>query len=343
MSYDDTPDDPGVESRHRNLPSGSPSNADLPLKSNGTLRSDAGAQPRNRRARVVHLPQPTHLPTEAAAEAEKVTASVSEGPFLYQGWAEGDIAEELLTPETFYWWKARDAMAERGLLPDIPMIYPSGARRHQTAPSSAANKRTLRWEDLSLGVRWIIILRLSEKRPFSVVIIWQLDLSKHQVHDFVTSYVNSCDQWNAFEHSVADRVKAFGGHSAQQDMLFAKWIHDHSPLMPHDRITREDAEMGLLFLSERGIVNHNVDLQAWVNEKEPKDFAHIQIDLPTLKDCMDYRLLRRVAVARLLDSGAVESAIIQQGRDKRSNECNARRGNVMLNDAFLGKLQQAVP
>lgn len=309
----------------------------------GILGSDAGAQPQNRRARVAHLPQPTLPPTAAAAAAETVETSAEEIPFLYQGWSEGEIAEELLTPETFYWWKARDAMAERGLLPDIPMIYPSGARQHQTAPSATADKRTLRWEDLSLGVRWIILLRLSEKRPFSVVIIWQLDLSKQQVHDFVTSYVNFCDQWNAFEHSVADRVKAFGGHSEQQDMLFAEWIHDHRPLMPHDRITQDDVQMGLLFLSERGIVNHNVDLQAWVDEKEPKDFARIQIDLPTLKDCMDYRLLRRVAVARLVNPEVIENAIIQQGREKRHNECNAHRSGVMINDAFLGTLQQVVP
>lgn len=371
MSYDDTPD---VVFNSRdglpeasgifqdldvyNAPSGSPSEADLPLTSDGKVTRNipsfhgndsangvvgtmgSVAQPQNRRARVAHLPQPTPPPAVAAATVEE---SASDIPFLYQGWSEGEIAEELLTPETFYWWKARDAMAERGLLPDIPIIYPSGARQHQTAPSSAADKRTLRWEDLSLGVRWLIILRLSEQRPFSAVIIWQLDLSKQQVHDFVTSYVNFCDQWNAFEHSVADRVKAFGGHSEQQDMLCADWIHDHRPLMPHDRITQDDVEMGLLFLSERGIVNHNVDLQAWVDEKEPKDFARIQIDLPTLKDCMDYRLLRRVAVARLVDPDVILDAIVQQRMDKRRNECNVRGRGVMLNDAFLGVLQQVVP
>lgn len=372
MSYDDTPDvvfnsqGDGLPEAFGmfldldvyNAPSGSSSEADLPLKSDGKLTNDppyfhsndsangvvgtlhSDTQPQNRRARVAHLPQPTPPPTVAAATVEE---SASDVPFLYQGWSEGEIAEELLTPETFYWWKARDAMAERGLLPDIPMIYPSGARQHQTAPSPAADKRTLRWEDLSLGVRWLIILRLSEQRPFSAVIIWQLDLSKQQVHDFVTSYVNFCDQWNAFEHSVADRVKAFGGHSEQQDMLCADWIHDHRPLMPHDRITQDDVEMGLLFLSERGIVNHNVDLQAWVDEKEPKDFARIQIDLPTLKDCMDYRLLRRVAVARLVDPDVILDAIVQQRMDKRRNDCNVRGRGVMLNDAFLGVLQQVVP
>ncbi|KAL7957439.1 hypothetical protein V8C34DRAFT_314842 [Trichoderma compactum] len=364
MSYDDTPDvmfnsqgdgfpeasgifqDADVESRHHNLPSGSPSEADLPLKSDGKLTTDAPSFHSNDsadgRSRVVHLPQPANPPTAAAATVE---TSTSESPFLYQGWSEGEIAEELLTPETFYWWKARDAMAERGLLPDIPMIYPSGARQHQTAPSAAADRRTLRWEDLSLGVRWIILLRLSEQRPFSVVIIWQLDLSKHQVHDFVTSYVNFCDQWNAFEHSVADRVKAFGGHCEQQDMLLAEWIHDHRPLMPHDRITQDDVQMGLLFLSERGIINHNVDLQAWFDEKEPKDFARIQIDLPTLKDCMDYRLLRRVAVARLVNPDVIEDAIMQQGRDKRHNECNARRGGEgepVSDDGELSPEAQAV-
>ncbi|KAL7910504.1 hypothetical protein GGI35DRAFT_448973 [Trichoderma velutinum] len=58
---------------------------------------------------------------------------------------------------------------------------------------------------------------------------------------------------------------------------------------------------------------------------------------------MDYRLLRRVAVARLLDPDEIEDVIIQQGRDKRYNECNAHRGIVMQNDAFLGLFQRVVP
>ncbi|KAL7929377.1 hypothetical protein V8C35DRAFT_325223 [Trichoderma chlorosporum] len=336
--------DLGVELRYFDLPFGNPSlergsgdEADLPLRPDGTLGPDAGTRPRSRRARVAHLPQPAQ-PIAVAAEMD--AASTSKAPFLYEGWTERDIAEELLTPETFYWWKARDALAERGMLPDVPKIYPSNMRQHQTPWTPVTNKRTLRWEDLSLGVRWLIILRLSEQRPFTTVIIWQLDLSKHQVHEFVTSYINFCDQWNAFEHSVADRVKAFGGCGEQQDMLLVNWIHEHRPLMPHDRITKADADMGLVFLHERGIVNHNVDLQEWVDEQDPKGFARIRIDLPTLRDCMDYRLLRRVAVARLLHPSEVEEVIREQGRDKCRNDYNTHKGNPLKNNAFLGTIHQ---
>jgi hypothetical protein len=58
---------------------------------------------------------------------------------------------------------------------------------------------------------------------------------------------------------------------------------------------------------------------------------------------MDYRLLRRVAVARLVDPDVILDAIVQQRMEKRRNECNFRGRGVMLNDAFLGVLQQVVP
>lgn len=301
---------------------------------------DTGTQGRNRKARVAHLPQPAH--PHAAVEVA-VAAAALDLPPLYPNWTEQDIAEELLTPETFQWWKTREALAARGLLPDIPQIYPSGTQKQQTVPTFATDKENLEWEDLSLGVRWIILLRLSEQHSFAAVVVSQLKLSQHQVHEFVTSYINFCDQWNAFENTVVQRSMALGGYAEQRDRLLINWLHEKRPQLPYDRITDEHVQMGLRFLRERGIVDHNVDLQEWADEKDTKDFAHIRIEIPLMRDCMDHRLLRRAAAAKLLSVREIEEAIRQHGRDNRRNEYKAHIGNSMTNDAFLGALQAVVP
>ncbi|KAH6605439.1 hypothetical protein Trco_007146 [Trichoderma cornu-damae] len=356
MSYDGTPDavfNPGGESlpsaselfkeleleRGYSLPYGNPR-----FEHSATGGSDGGetaqsfgretgvfyqsdAQGRAHRARVAHLPQP-------AQKAE-------EFPPLYPNSTERDIAEELLAPETFDWWKARNDLADKGRLPDIPRIYHRGVQRKQTA--SAANKAKLEWEDLSLGIRWIILLRLSEKHSFGIAVVSQLKLHKHQVHDFISSYINFCDQWNAFENTVFQRSLALKGCGETRDRLLINWLHEKRPQLPTDRITTEDIHMGLRFLDERGVFDHNVDFQEWMNEKDTKDFAQLKIDGPIMRDCMDHRLLRRAAAAKLLPLQEIEDAVRQHGRENRRSGHGAHVRNVMINDALLGTLQDIVP
>ncbi|KAM0263011.1 hypothetical protein ACHAQJ_001389 [Trichoderma viride] len=295
-----------------------------------TFEGDA-TQGQTRRARVAHLPQPA-----CAAIEEHL-------PPLFLDSTEQDVAEELLTPDTFDWWKTRDVMASKGLLPTIPQIYYCGVQGGRPNTSLATNKAKLEWEDLSLGVRWLILLRLSEKQSFGIVVITQLKLLKSQVHDFVTTYINYCDQWNAFEQTVFQRSLALKGYSEARDRLLVSWVHEKRPQLPIDRITNEDVQMGLRFLSERGVVHHNINFQEWVNQKDTKDFAHLKIDGPIMRDCMDHRLLRRAAAAKLLPIQDIEEKVRQHGRDNHGNEHNAHIRNVMANDAFLGMLHGIVP
>ncbi|RFU77077.1 hypothetical protein TARUN_5161 [Trichoderma arundinaceum] len=285
-----------------------------------------------RKARVAHLPQPAH------AEEEENPL-----PPLFSDSKDGDIAEELLTPESFEWWKTRDDLASKGLLPDIPKIYHCGVQRRQVNVLFAPNKTNVEWEDLSLGVRWIILLRLSEKQSFGIVVVSRLKLLKSQVHDFITSYINYCDQWNAFEKTVFQRSLALRGYGDTPDRLLINWLHEKRPQLPTDRLTDDDVQMGLRFLQERGVVDHNIDFQEWMNEEDTKDFAHLKIDGHIMRDCMDHRLLRRATAAKLLPIREIEETVRQHGRDNRRNEHNAHVRSVMINDAFLGTLQDVVP
>ncbi|KAL6856753.1 hypothetical protein J3F83DRAFT_769484 [Trichoderma novae-zelandiae] len=350
MSYDDSPDvvfnpqddplpDPSgfftelnLVPRYYDLPHGDPRfeqsrghqiNDPMQIDANepvGTPPADAGFLAQNHRARVAHLPrpaqgpQPTPLLAEEAFDFEAVDFSI---PSVFANWPERDIAEEMLSPETFYWWKSQDALAEQGLLPDIPQIYPSGSQNNRPAQSFATDGRIIEWEDLHLGVRWLLVLRLSEQHSFAVAIVSQLKLSHHQVHEFVTSYVNHCDQWNAFEKTVVERSMSLEGWTEQGERALLNWLHEKRPLLPYDCLTNEDIQLGLRFLYERCIVDDGVDLVAWFEEKDKKDFAHIRIEVPIMTDCMDHRLLRRAAAAKLLSIKQIEEAIKQLGREKR--------------------------
>ncbi|PTB64902.1 hypothetical protein BBK36DRAFT_1177788 [Trichoderma citrinoviride] len=362
MSYDDTPDvvfNPQDESlpdpsgffaelnlvpRYYDLPHGDPRFDQVPGQqisdpmqidvsandSVGTPPSDAGFLAQSHRARVAHLPQPAQdqQPTQPQAEeAVDMEAAEFEIPSLFPNWAERDIAEVLLTPETFYWWKSQDALAEQGLLPDIPQIYPSGHPNNRPTESFATDGRIIEWEDLHLGVRWLLLLRLSEQHSFAVAIVSQLKLSHHQVHEFVTSYVNHCDQWNAFEKTVMERAMGLEGWNEEGERALLNWLHEKRPLLPYDSLTNEDIQLGLRFLYERCIMDDGVDLVAWFEEKDKKDFAHIKIEVPIMRDCMDHRLIRRAAAAKMFSIKKIENTVKEFGREKRRRAQFAQMDN----------------
>ncbi|KAL6883141.1 hypothetical protein HDV57DRAFT_527383 [Trichoderma longibrachiatum] len=378
MSYDNTPDvvfNPEEEPlpaptdffahlslvpRYYDMPHGDPRfNQDAgqqvndPMQVDGSPPADAGFQAQSHRARVAHLPQPAQDQQTAQPEPEP-EAEAEHNPFsfeatefvipsLFPNWPERDMAEELLTPEAFCWWLSDDALAEQGLLPEIPQILPAGHPNNRPTESVATDGRIIEWEDLHLGVRWLLLLRLSEQFTFAVAIVSQLKLSHHQVHEFVTSYVNHCDQWNAFEKTVAERAKGLAAWNEEGERALLNWLHEKRPLLPYDSITSDDVQLGIRFLYERCISDGGVDLAAWFEEKDKKDFAHITIGTPIMRDCMDHRLLRRAAAAKMLSIKKIEDAIKRFGEEKRRRAQTARMNNAMISDAFLGTRQARVP
>ncbi|KAH0491957.1 hypothetical protein TgHK011_003358 [Trichoderma gracile] len=371
MSYDDTPDvvfNPQDESlpdpsdffahlslvpRYYDLPHGDPrfdqdpdQQVDEPMQVDGSPPADAGFLSQSHRARVAHLPQPAQdqqPPQPEPEEAAGFEAFEFYVPSPYPNWPERDIAESLLTPEAFCWWASGDILARQGLLPDIPQIYPAGHPNNRPTESLATDGRIIEWEDLHLGVRWLLLLRLTEQHSFAVAIVSQLKLSHHQVHDFVTSYVNYCEQWNEFELTVAERAKGLELFTEEAERALLNWLHENRPLLPYDSLTSEDVQLGIRFLYERCIVDDGVDLAAWIEEKAKKDFARIAIGTPIMRDCIDHRLLRRAAAARMLSIKKIEDAIKNFGRVRRRRAQTAEMNNSIRSDAFLGRRQGPVP
>ncbi|KAK1244351.1 hypothetical protein MKX07_003150 [Trichoderma sp. CBMAI-0711] len=371
MSYDDTPDvvfNPQDEPlpapsdffahlslvpRYYDLPHGDPrfdqehgQQVNDPMQIDGTPPPDAGFLAQSHRARVAHLPQPTPGQQPAAPEAEEAAGGEAmdfEIPPLFPNWSERDIAAAILTPEAFSWWAAKDELAKRGQLPDIPQVYPAGHPNNRPTESLATDGRIIEWEDLHLGVRWLLILRLSEQHTFTVAIVSQLKLSNHQLHDFITSYVNHCEEWNEFELTVSSRAKGLELWDEEAERALLNWLHEKRPLLPYDSLTSEDVQLGIRFLYERCIVDGGVDLVAWFEEKDKKDFARIPIGSPIMRDCLDHRILRRAAAAKLLPIKKIEEAIKDLGRQKRLRAQSAMMNNSMRSDAFLGTRQARVP
>lgn len=200
----------------------------------------------------------------------------------------------------------------------------------------------LQWEDLSLGIQWIILLRLCEKQSFGVAVFNQLKLDKSQIHNFVTTYITFCDEWNAFERAAFQRSASLKIHTDMEGSSLAEWLQENRPPQPIDQISDEDAQRGLRFLSERR-VKHNVNFQEWIEQKGAKHFANIEIDKPILQDCTDHLILRRAAAANLLSINDLKQTVRQHAIKKRHNEHNVHIRDAMINDAFLGTFKDVVP
>lgn len=264
-----------------------------------------------RRARVAHLPRPPN------AEAENDRSP------LFPDSTEQDVAQELLTPETFHYWKTNELVASQEPLSSIPQKCHSSIQGMESNASAAAKGPNLEWEDLSLGIQWIILLRLCEKHSFSVAVFNQLKLHKTQIHNFVTTYINLCDEWHGWERTATQESALHMTKTDQENSPLVEWLHENRPPQPVDQITDEDAQKGLQFLSGRRVVNHKIDFDEWVNNKDLKCFVHIQIEKPFLEDATDLLIVRRTAATNLLSPYHLEQTIKHHAINIRNNEHNA--------------------
>lgn len=187
----------------------------------------------------------------------------------------------------------------------------------------ATSKPELGWEDLTLGIQWIILLRLCEKQSFGVAVFSQLRLHQSQIHTFVTTYINICNDWHAYERAAVPTSVLLKTYTDREGLSLAEWVHENRPPQPIDRITHEDAQKGLQFLSGRGVSNHKIDFHEWVKQTDPKCFVHIQIDKPFLQDCTDRLILRKSAAANLLSVHDLEQTIQHQAINRHNNEHHA--------------------
>lgn len=270
-----------------------------------------GTQGSARRARVAHLPRPP------GAEAED-----DDSP-LFPDSTEQDVAQELFTPDTFNYWKKNALVASTETFPSISQAYHNRVQGMKSNTSAIANGPTLEWEDLSLGIQWIILLRLCAKWSFSVAVFNQLKLHKTQIQNFVTTYIDLCDEWHGWEQAAKEQSLLHTAKADSEGSSLVEWLHENRPKQPIDEITDEDAQKGLQFLSEREVLDHNVDFDEWVKNKELKCFVNIQIEKAFLEDATDLLIVQRAAETNLLSPYHLEQMLKNLAIDIRNNEHNA--------------------
>lgn len=234
-------------------------------------------------------------------------------------------------------------VAPKELPPSIGQTHHDGIQEIQSNMAATTKEPYLRWEDLSLGVQWIIILHLCEKLSFEIVVFSQLKLHSWNIDNFLTTYLNFRDEWNAFERAAFQRSAELKTSTDMEGSSLTEWIHIHRPPQPIDQISDEDAQKGLRFLRRRG-VSHNIDFQEWVEQKDFKNFTNIDIDKPILQDRMDHLLLRRALAANVVSARDITQAIGKlRAMNKRNSEHDVQIRGPIINDAFLGTVKDTMP
>ncbi|KAJ4313282.1 hypothetical protein N0V84_009511, partial [Fusarium piperis] len=148
-------------------------------------------------------------------------------------------------------------------------------------------------EDLSWGVRWIILRILNDESPFAKVVTFILRLSRPQVQEFLEIYLREEYAWRVWEdYVVTIPHMPLLEHALEKRITVPALLHYHRPALLTDHITLEDEERGVLFLQDRGM--HNLASLFRLFCAEPyKDFLTLRIEWEIFQDGIDKQIIHQ--------------------------------------------------
>ncbi|KAM0421504.1 hypothetical protein ACHAPT_010678 [Fusarium lateritium] len=194
-------------------------------------------------------------------------------------------------------------------------------------------------EDLSWGVRWIILRILNDENRFAKVVVLVLRLSRPQVREFLEIYLREECAWRTWEKTVfkipySDLLE----FALEKRISVARLLHYYRPSLLTDHVSRVEEERGVLFLQERRM-NSLVDLFRSFCIEPFKDFLPLQIEWELYQDGIDKQLIQHAFELGWIRPGAL--AIRQPAAEVPSEASPLRSGGGYA--PFLGTICQRVP
>ncbi|KAK7420524.1 hypothetical protein QQX98_002723 [Neonectria punicea] len=185
---------------------------------------------------------------------------------------------------------------------DRPSAHiPKRRLNYAGTPSAEDNPRPIAWDDLTWGIKWIILKILDAHHRFAKTVSITLRLTRRQVHEFIAVYVKEYQHWQVYEDKVQKipwndlRLYAHESNKTVVDV-----VHEYRPRLSTDRISQQAIEIGCLFLRNNRLEKYVHELEGW-SGVGAVDFLSLNVEGDILQDCLDRRTVKSAIETGVLD------------------------------------------
>lgn len=160
------------------------------------------------------------------------------------------------------------------------------------------------WDDLTPGVRWVILKMLCENdipsnprgtpNPFSIVVSVKLRLTHLQIQNFLCEYVYSYALWKTWEDQ-AQKINwsVLMEAAAEQNTSVIDFLPKGRPKLSTDVMAKEATEHGAAFLRGRGLDDFADRMSDWIGINTFGNFLSVRVEIELLADYLDDRAIRK--------------------------------------------------
>ncbi|KAM5342333.1 hypothetical protein ACJ41O_013299 [Fusarium nematophilum] len=176
-------------------------------------------------------------------------------------------------------------------------------------PEGHALKEAPAREDLSWGVRWVILKMLNNKHRFAKAITQMLLLTRQQVQYFLDLYLRTFYEWKTWEDIISQiPYQALLEHALTRRVSVPQLLSENRPSIHTDSIPEEDKERGVKYLEGRGMRHWVGEFEMWCSEQR-MDFLPLQIEWEIIQDSIDKQLIQQGVERGWLETSVIGRAL----------------------------------
>ncbi|CEF84528.1 unnamed protein product [Fusarium graminearum] len=178
------------------------------------------------------------------------------------------------------------------------------------------------WDDLSWGVKWVILWILNRTNRFAKIVSLILHLRHRQAREFTEQYTRQYFMWEIWKENV-ERIPhaALLEHALEKRQTVAELLQQYRPPLYTEQISRQDEEKGMFFLINLNNTAVTEEFKAFMHEKQP-GFLRLDIEWDFIQETIDnQQILASVGIGWLNPSEVAK--VMMRSLPKKVSEQNA--------------------
>ncbi|KAM0495621.1 hypothetical protein ACHAP8_007888 [Fusarium lateritium] len=181
----------------------------------------------------------------------------------------------------------------------------------EVAMAKSLFRSDVEWNDLSWGVKWVILWILNKTDRFAKIVTLILHLGHRQVHEFIEQYIRQHLLWETWKENVEQIPHAaLLQYALEKRQTVAELLQQYRPLLYTEQMTRQDKEKGAGFLLSLGLPGVVEDFKAFTNEKL-SGFLRLDIEWDFIQEVIDKQQILASVGLRWLNPEGVGEVIMR--------------------------------
>ncbi|CEI41952.1 unnamed protein product [Fusarium venenatum] len=181
----------------------------------------------------------------------------------------------------------------------------------EVAMAKSLFRSDVEWNDLSWGVKWVILWILNKTDRFAKIVTLILHLGHRQVHEFIEQYIRQHLFWETWKENV-ERIPhaALLQYALEKRQTVAELLQQYRPLLYTEQMTQQDEEKGADFLLSLGRPGVLEEFKAFTNEKL-SGFLRLDIEWDFIQEVIDKQQILASVGLRWLNPEGVGKVIMR--------------------------------